>query len=35
MNMIPNELAAKFDSVEGRKKLIELYADSKITFSLH
>lgn len=33
MNKIPNELAAQFDTVEGRKKLIELYADSETMFS--
>ena len=33
MKMIPNELAAKFDTVDGRKRLIELYADSDTMFS--
>lgn len=33
MRTIPNELAARFDTVEGRKKLIELYADSDTMFS--
>jgi len=30
---IPNELSERFDTQEGRKKLIELYADSDTMFS--
>ena len=32
-NSIPDEMAAKFDTVEGRKAIIDAYKDSKAAFS--
>ena len=30
---IPNELSERFDTQEGRKRLVELYADSQTMFT--
>lgn len=32
MNSIPNELSARFDTVAGRRELIEKYGDSEQAF---